>query len=141
MDNLASTIESLCKSCNFVIGNYYIMSGDQVTCKSQPFFINGTGDGLTAFQDKSQGFPFGKGKGLPGRVWASNGHEWCPNVQNLPSDKYARKQLAIDNGIKACLGVAHTEGGTFKGVMEFFLTTEAKENSDIVAKVKAAIQK
>ncbi len=82
--SIKSTIESLSKSLNFVIGNYYVLAGDNVSCKGQPFFINGCDDGLTAFQDKSQDYPFGKGKGLPGRVWASGTYEWCPNVQKFP---------------------------------------------------------
>jgi hypothetical protein len=47
--SIKTVIETLCKSCKFVLGNYYKVDGDKVSCKGQPFFINGTGDGLTAF--------------------------------------------------------------------------------------------
>jgi len=69
---------------------------------------------------------------LPGRVWKSLKHEWCPNVQFLPKVLYHRKYLAINNGIKACLGVAHIVNGEFLGVMEFFLSKRAREDKKIV---------
>lgn len=39
------------------------------------------------------------------------------------------------------MGIAHTIDGEFHGVMEFFLTNQAKENKDVIAKVKEIIQK
>ena len=103
------------------MGNYYVPQGDVISCKGKPFFINGSDHGLTTFQNASQAVPIKQGSDtLIGRVWASSGHEWCPNVQKLPGNKYTRKQLAIDNDIGACLGVVHSEGGSFKGVIEFY---------------------
>jgi len=37
------------------------------------------------------------------------------------------------------LGVAHTKDGVFLGMMEFFLTKDAKENGEYIARVKASI--
>ena len=93
------------------MGNYFVPQGDVMSCKGRPFFINGDIYGLTAFQNASQAVPIKQGSDtLIGRVWASSGHEWCSNVQKLPGNKYARKQLAFDNGLAACVAVAYTEG-------------------------------
>ena len=46
---------------------------------------------MTGYQSESTDYPFKKGAGLPGRVWESMGHEWCPNVQKLDPAKYARR--------------------------------------------------
>ena len=94
---------------------------------------------MTNFQKDSTEYVFKKGHGLPGRVWESLTHEWCPNVQKLDPSKYARRQLAIDCGVKACCGVAHIEDEVFMGVMEFFLFEQKIVCADIIKYIKSLI--
>ena len=137
--SIKGTLEAICKKHNFALGNYYAVKGDEVTCAGQDFYIADAK--MSKFQSESTKYPFKKGSGLPGRVWDSKGHEWCSNVQKLDPSKYARRQLAIDTGVKACIGVAHTEGGVVKGIMEFFLFDEKAEDGSVVSDVKGQIQK
>jgi len=80
MEKISKIIEKVCKEYDFLIGNYYKKMGDYVSCKDQPYFINGESKNLIEFQEKSQQYPFKCGSGLPGRVWLSLKFEWCSNV-------------------------------------------------------------
>ena len=88
--------------------------------------------GVGAWADASKGFSFAKGTGQPGRVLESGGHEWCPNVQNLPGDKFPRLDIAKSTGIKTVFNVA-VNGG----LVELASTEEKAEDSSLVATVKA----
>jgi len=80
MKDISKIIEKVCKEYDFLIGNYYKKVGEVVSCRDQPYFINGENDGLVEFQKKSQNYPFKFAQGLPGRVWSSMKYEWCSNV-------------------------------------------------------------
>jgi len=50
MTEIAKTLEYICKEYNFLIGNYYKNSdGSELSCRKQPFYINGEGKGLIEF--------------------------------------------------------------------------------------------
>jgi hypothetical protein len=58
---------------------------------------------------------------------ANHEPEWCDDVSKLPEDKYHRKQLAKDTGIKACVGIPFPLPKP-TGIMEFFLTKASPVN-------------
>jgi len=49
MLDIKKTLEKVCKDYNFLIGNYYINNGIELSCRDQPFFINGQDKGLIEF--------------------------------------------------------------------------------------------
>ncbi len=136
--SIKSLLETICKKHEFQLGNYYVLKDKIVTCAGQDFYI--ADQNMTSFQKDSTEYVFKRGHGLPGRVWESLTHEWCPNVQKLDPSKYARRQLAIDCGVKACCGVAHIDKGVFKGVMEFFLFSQKIVCPEIIKDIVTSIQ-
>ena len=61
--------------------------------------------GPAAWLDGSAGVTFAKGKGVPGRAWASGAVEFAPNVQALTIEQYPRLELAKNAGIKGSAAV------------------------------------
>jgi hypothetical protein len=53
--------------------------------------------------------------------------------------KYARRELAIEQGLRTHLAVAHLKGGKVKGVMEFLLIESKPLDADIVNDIKSMI--
>ena len=130
-------LEAICKKNNFGVGIFYGLSGDALAVAD--YYI--ADPKLEAFVADSKKSPVKKGSGLRGRVWDTAGHEWQDNVQKLDEKTYARKKLAVSNGLKACVGVAVKEGGKVVGVMEFYSKDEKKEDAAIVAAIKKDVQK
>jgi PAS domain S-box-containing protein len=71
-----------------------------------------------AFERASRELRFGEGEGVPGRVWATCELEWIEDVQADPD--FARKEMALDAGLRSAVAFPATAGGTVRGVLEFF---------------------
>ena len=131
VEKMKAAMEAICAEQGWELANFYAINGDKLDCSGQAFVV--VNAALAEYQTASQKYTFASGVGLPGRVWAGDKTEWCPNVQNLDPTKYARLQLAKDMGIKACLGVPYKQDGKFYGVMEFFSTEEKASDEGAAA--------
>src|SRR5262245_34644759 len=70
------------------------------------------------FHAISYGRTFGRGIGLPGRLWANATPTWIPDV--VADSNFPRAQVAAREGLHAAFGFPILLRGEVVGVMEFF---------------------
>ncbi|WP_449061531.1 ATP-binding protein [Planomonospora algeriensis] len=75
---------------------------------------------------------FGRRQGLAGLVWDAGRAMW---VTDLPADPrgFARKQQALQAGLRAAIGLPVYSGGQVQGVLAFFTDTAQEPDEDLVA--------
>jgi PAS domain S-box-containing protein len=69
------------------------------------------------FLERSRGFAFERGLGVPGRIWASGRPVWVPDTTR--DDNFPRAPLALEAGLHAAFGFPITLGPEVLGVVEF----------------------
>jgi PAS domain S-box-containing protein len=70
---------------------------------------------------------FEKGRGLPGRIWASRKPTWIDNIIDDPN--FPRAGTAVREGLRGAFGFPILLGGDVWGVIEFF-SSEIREPDD-----------
>jgi PAS domain S-box-containing protein len=70
-----------------------------------------------AFAAASRRRVFARGRGLPGRVWASGAPAWVPDVQH--DADFPRAPAAARAGLRGAVAVPVRSGGRVVGVLEF----------------------
>jgi PAS domain S-box-containing protein len=73
---------------------------------------------LPAFEAGSRETVFGRGQGLPGRVWASGDPAWIADITNDPN--FPRAAIASREGLHGAFALPILTRGQVVGVMEFF---------------------
>ena len=81
-------------------------------------FWHAPGSPAAGFEAESRRFTFGRGVGLPGRVWASGQPAWIRDVTTDPN--FPRGRAAAQAGLHAAFAFPVAVGGHVLGVMEFF---------------------
>jgi PAS domain S-box-containing protein len=69
-------------------------------------------------EEASRNRSFGRGVGLPGRIWASRKSEWVENLTN--DENFPRAEFAAGSGLVSAFGFPVMLGQVVMGVMEFF---------------------
>jgi serine phosphatase RsbU (regulator of sigma subunit) len=89
-----------------------------------------------AFEELTARTVFRKGMGNPGRVWASGGPEWIPDVAHDPS--FTRVAVAADVGLHGGFAVPIRRGSDVLGVIEFFSSAVIPEpDTDLLEMMEA----
>jgi len=70
------------------------------------------------FEEASRNRSFGRGVGLPGRIWVSRKSEWIENLTN--DENFPRAEFAARSGLVSSFGFPVILGQVVMGVMEFF---------------------
>ena len=70
------------------------------------------------FEEASRNRSFGRGVGLPGRIWASRKSEWIEDLTK--EENFPRAEFATRSGLVSAFGFPVMLGQAVMGVMEFF---------------------
>ena len=70
------------------------------------------------FEEASRNRSFGRGVGLPGRIWASRKSEWIEDLRK--EENFPRAEFATRSGLVSAFGFPVMLGQAVMGVMEFF---------------------
>jgi PAS domain S-box-containing protein len=89
----------------------------------------------SAFVAASKALVFGKGQGLPGRVWLKAVPEWIEDAPEDPARPRAR--WASQCGLHGALCFPLTAGGRVLGVLEFFATERLRPQDELLQAVVA----
>ena len=89
-----------------------------------------------AFEELTATMSFRKGRGLPGRVWATGAPVWIPDVSDDPN--FPRSTAAAADGLHGGFGVPIRRGRDVLGVMEFFAPESRTPDDDMLAMMNAA---
>jgi PAS domain S-box-containing protein len=87
-------------------------------------------DGMSGFELFSRTASFEKGEGLPGRIWASGGPVWLPDV--LEDDNFPRASTAAAAGLHAAFGFPILVGREVIGTVEFFNQEIRQPDPDVL---------
>ena len=120
----ARTLQAICESLGWEHGALWTVDreGDCLRC-AQIWSVSESR--FPEFQAVSQGMTFGRGIGLPGRVWANAMPAWIPDV--VADTNFPRAPIAAREGLRGAFGFPVLLRGEVFGVMEFFSRDEIRE--------------
>ncbi len=82
-------------------------------------------------EEASRNRTFGRGIGLPGRIWAAGASEW---ITNIASDaNFPRAPFATKAGLRSAFGLPIMIDGEVSGVMEFFSRDSQTPDQSLLA--------
>jgi PAS domain S-box-containing protein len=89
------------------------------------------------FEAASRGRVFERGRGLPGRVWASGGTVWIPDV--VRDENFPRAAIADAEGLHGAFAIPVMLDGEVLGVLEFFSHEIRQPDPDLVQLLTAMV--
>lgn len=133
---LAIAMREICQVTGWDYGEVWVPSADGGLMVSNPVWY-GSGPIIDAFRERTAGFTFPSGRGLPGRVWELQAPVWHEDVSALSGGVFPRSAIAAELGIRAGFGVPIIDRGEVLAVLGFFLLESREEDEEMVAIVSA----
>ena len=130
-------LRTICEPTGWVFGEAWVPCSDG-TALEYSHACCAEVKSLERFNELSRDFRFPPGVGLPGRVWASKQPEWVQDVSIEPEDKFLRRKLARDFGLKAALGIPIIVSDKVVAVLVFFMSESRQEDKPLVEIVSSA---
>lgn len=114
---LPGILQAICETAGWDFGEVWyvnhhdnLMHCDSTWCR--------TSLQLPKFENSGRAITFARGKGLPGRVWASGQPAWVPNV--VVDKNFARAIVAEHDGLRAGIAIPIHAEGSMIGTLTFF---------------------
>jgi PAS domain S-box-containing protein len=130
-------LRTICRATGWACGEVWLPSPDGTALECRHACC-GELNSLERFNDLSRDFRFSPEVGLPGRVWASKQPEWVPDVSIEPEDKFPRRRLAKDFGLKSALGVPVLANNKILAVLVFFMSESREKDNRLIEIVSSA---
>lgn len=134
---LALTLREICQLTGWDYGEAWVPAAEGDLIVPIPVWY-GSGPVIDIFRERTAGYTFAKGQGLPGRVWETRAPEWHRDTSALPADSFPRSAIAAELGIRAGFGVPITDRGEVLAVLDFFLLEAREEDAEMVSIVATA---
>jgi len=135
-ESLKRCIDIVCEPTNWPMGHAYIPAeGDREELRSTTIWHIEDSETHTKFREITEGTPFARGIGLPGRIWESGEPAWIVNVQNDPN--FPRNQLSADIGVRGAFGFPIKIGGEIVAVLEFFAEQEMAPDQQLIQTIRS----
>ena len=116
-DGVSGVLQAVCDNLGWDLGFFWTVNGDDdvLVCRAS---WHRSGTTATEFENDSCSRTFGKGQGLPGRVWATNRPEWILDVAT--NANFPRLAAAMKFGLHSAFACPVVVGHRTLGVIEFF---------------------
>lgn len=88
--------------------------------------------------EKSRGFAFERGEGLPGKTWETQKFRWTDDVSTECT--FVRAELAKQHGLKAGVGIPVISGKNTAAVLSFYHYELKKEDIEFIRLVSAVAE-
>jgi diguanylate cyclase (GGDEF)-like protein/PAS domain S-box-containing protein len=140
---LAQVLQLVCQTSGWDYGEAWIpCTKNHILQSSSAWYINDHEHlnhvyQIEKFRAVSETFTFALGVGLPGRVWASQQPEWQEDTSKQPETIFLRQDAALENDIKAGLGIPVVVNQEVLAVLVFFKFTVSTENKQMVESISA----
>lgn len=121
------TLRRVCEFTGWEYGEAWLPDEDDERLECAPAWFSFREDPFTSV---SRTFTFGRGHGLPGRVWEQQSPIWERDLALSPS--YPRLNLATSVGIKAAVGIPVLFQGRVVAVLVFHATRLGEEDRRLV---------
>ncbi|MFD1645932.1 PAS domain S-box protein [Haloarchaeobius litoreus] len=124
---LTETLRTVVANTNVVYGEAWLPDGGELQLQNAWWTDEPE---LESFGRHSEGLRFGKGEGLPGRVWESGDHEWVLNLDERTEASLPRIEEIVHAGLASAVGVPvlGTDGSVLTVLV--FLTDTSRGRDD-----------
>lgn len=110
-------LRAVCETLDWQVGLLWRVERDSNHLVCVDLFSSSEID-IGEFELFSRTTKFGKGEGLPGRIWEQSESVWIPNV--LEDDNFPRAAAAAKAGLRGAFGFPILAGREVIGTVEFF---------------------
>jgi two-component system, sensor histidine kinase and response regulator len=131
-------LETLCRALGWDCGALWQISGDEDALRCVGVWHDPSSPRLEPFAAATRQSVFGKGIGLPGRVWASGMPAWVPDVTR--DANFPRAAVAAPAGLHAAFALPIMQGTRVLGVLELFRSEILEPTQDFIATMTSACE-
>lgn len=124
-------LERICQVSGWAVGHFYRFDNPSTPSRLVPSGVWHISDErFRAAAAITEEFTFGKGEGLPGRVWEREAAVIIENIAAEPD--FSRRRQFLNIGLVKGFAFPLRNCGTLSGVMEFFGPGSARAESDLI---------
>ncbi len=131
---LERVLRKVCESTGWAMGEAWLPQAKGSFLLRGPAWHRG-GAALASFLQETRDFHFGRGEGLPGRVWQSRRPLWIRDVR--VDANFPRAALARSAGLKAGFAIPVLAGRKVVAVLNFFVLERRKRDLHLLRLVTA----
>jgi PAS domain S-box-containing protein len=128
-DGASGVLKAVCENLGWDVGFFWTLNEEQVALVCQRSWHRPDVP-VEEFETVSCGFTFEKGRGLPGRVWASGKPEWIFEI--VQDANFPRLEAAVNNGLHSAFACPINVGHRTLGVIEFFTKRIREADADLL---------
>ena len=122
-------LEAICGALEWQVGALWLLDAGSDRLRCLDVWTDGRTD-APQFIAKTRSLAFGRGEGLPGRVWAAREAAWIVDV--ISDTNFPRASVARQAGLRGAFGFPLALGDQFLGVIEFFNRTVEPPDPDLL---------
>ena len=122
-------LQAVCSSLGWEYGALWEVDRARTTVRWVSSWQERTAD-FEEFIAVSRRMTLTRGTGLPGRVWATGGPAWIPDIAR--DDNFPRAPIAARVGLRSAFALPMLRGNDVLGVMEFFSREIRQPDADLV---------
>ncbi len=122
-------LHAVCRSLGWEYGALWVVDRARTTVRWVSSWQERPAD-FEEFIAVSRQMPLARGTGLPGRVWATGGPAWIPDIAQ--DDNFPRASIAARVGLRSAFAMPMRRGNDVLGVMEFFSREIRQPDEDLV---------
>jgi PAS domain S-box-containing protein len=130
-DALVVAMQKICNHTGWVYAEAWIPNQDG-TCLERDHLFYSSIESLEKFSERSGGFTFTPGSGLPGRTWVEKQPVWIVDVTH--DRHYLRAAIAGEAGLKTGIGFPVIADGEVVSIFVFY-SLKAEERNDHLVKL------
>lgn len=124
-DALASILEDTAAAIGWHAGEVWVPHGESGELRCAGVWSRPGDAAMESWMRRTREIRFGRGQGLPGRVWASGQAEWILDLSRSDEATFLRLQEARSAGLRGAVAVPVGSAERVVAVLAFFKTTAA----------------
>ncbi|WP_029623568.1 putative bifunctional diguanylate cyclase/phosphodiesterase [Sphingomonas sp. PAMC 26617] len=133
---LDAALEMICERMSWTVGNVLMVSHDLLRVEACDIWRATDAADVMAFVEASRRMPFGRGEGLPGRVFARGRSEWITDPGH--SEHFLRADVAARCGLGTGCAFPVLAGNDVVAVLEFYMRQAVPEDTEIIGILEQA---
>lgn len=133
---LLMTLQRVCEVTGWDCGEAWVPDADgQLVIEAS--VAHRDGQNLDRFVKASSGMRFGRGDGLPGRVWQTGRYEWLDDLSE--TRRFGRAAVAHEAGLRSGVGLPILAESEVVAVVVFYMRERSSEDERRLKLVSAAM--
>lgn len=125
-------LEQVCRYTGWPVGHvFFLPQGGDALVSLDIWAKEDPAMDLDGFKDETRRLRFGRGAGLPGRVWAAAKADWILDIEADPG--FLRKQEALKIGLRSAFAFPVLVRNEVWAVLEFFAPDRRPPDAELVA--------